>query len=151
VKIASNCFAWILTRNRYEKPWTETPVKKRKWDYYIFWGGCLVGLIAGAFMCYLAWSGVPNNEVCQFRRGGGSLIYANIDSTASSSRTTFIISIRTSGHMRFKEAVMAPDLLIGQPMTPRIPSPMPKDYTSSPPSPSNQQILLRTNFWTTTC
>ncbi|KAN0096478.1 glycoside hydrolase family 16 protein [Hyaloscypha variabilis] len=48
----------------YEKPWTETPIKRRKYDYYIFWGGCLIGLIAGAFMCYEAWSGVPNNTYC---------------------------------------------------------------------------------------
>ncbi|KAH7381818.1 concanavalin A-like lectin/glucanase domain-containing protein [Cadophora sp. MPI-SDFR-AT-0126] len=48
----------------YEKPWKETPVKRRKWDYYIFWGGCTLGLVAGAFMCYLAWSGVPDNQYC---------------------------------------------------------------------------------------
>jgi len=56
----------MLTRDRYEKPWTETPIKRRKYDYYIFWGGCLIGLIAGAFMCYQAWSGVPNNTAGHF-------------------------------------------------------------------------------------
>lgn len=48
----------------YDKPWTEIPNKRRKYDYYIFWGGAFIGLIAGAFMCYQAWAGVPQHSYC---------------------------------------------------------------------------------------
>jgi len=59
----------LIHLHSYEKPWLEEWKPKgkklagRTWDSIIFWSSVGFGFLLGAFMCYLGYSGVPDNAV----------------------------------------------------------------------------------------
>jgi hypothetical protein len=49
-----------------EKPWALAKHPKLKWERAIFYGSIAIGVVIGAFLCYMAYSGVTNHEVISY-------------------------------------------------------------------------------------